>query len=195
MGGSIELAGGKAKFEKFGLTDFGATAMFGKEENYVGARAKAEFNKKAIRVGFFFGRTCSKEPLELVDKDVASILGDPPFTGGYVYGEMTYPLNEILGIPSTCFLSLTGTIGAGIWVFIEGPEYGGKMYMKIVGEVICVAEIGGEITLLGGKSGNDYKLAGKGRLWVEVCFLFCFEGEAGVRVKCRNSDCEFDIDV
>jgi hypothetical protein len=195
MGGSIELAGGKAKFEKFGLTDFGATAMFGKEENYVGARAKAEFNKKAIRVGFFFGRTCDIEPLKLVDKDVASILGNPPFTGGYVYGEMTYPLNEILGIPSTCFLSLTGTIGAGIWVFIEGPEYGGKMYMKIVGEVICVAEIGGEITLLGGKSGNDYVLAGKGRLWVEVCILFCFEGEAGVRVKCRNSDCDFDVDV
>jgi hypothetical protein len=195
MGGSIELAEGKAKFEKFGLTDFGATAMFGEKEKYVGARARAEYNKKAIRVGYFFGRTCSIEPLELVDKDVADFLGNPPFTGGYVYGEMSYPLNEILGIPSTCFLSLTGTVGAGIWVFAEGPEYGGKMYMKIVGEVICVAEIGGEMTLLGGKSGNDYKLAGKGRLWVEVCFLLCFEGEAGVRVKCRNSECDFDIDV
>lgn len=195
MGGSIELAGGKAKFEKFALTEFGATAMFGTQENYVGAKARAEFNKKALKVGFFFGRTCSKEPLKLVDKDVASILGDPPFTGGYVYGEMSYPLNEILGIPSTCFLSLTGTVGAGIWLFVEGPEFGGKMYLKIVGEVICIAEIGGEITLLGGKSGNDFVLKGKGRLWVEVCFLFCFEGEAGVRVKCRNSDCDFDVDV
>jgi hypothetical protein len=195
MGGSIELADGKAKFEKFALTEFGATAMFGTQENYVGAKARAEFNKKALKVGFFFGRTCSKEPLKLVDKDVASILGDPPFTGGYVYGEMSYPLNEILGIPSTCFLSLTGTVGAGIWVFVEGPEFGGKMYLKIVGEVICIAEIGGEITLLGGKSGNDFVLKGKGRLWVEVCFLFCFEGEAGVRVKCRNSDCDFDVDV
>jgi hypothetical protein len=195
MGGSIELAGGKAKFEKFALTEFGATAMFGTQENYVGAKARAEFNKKALKVGFFFGRTCDKAPLKLVDPDVASILGDPPFTGGYVYGEMSYPLNEILGIPSTCFLSLTGTVGAGIWVFTEGPEFGGKMYLKIVGEVICIAEIGGEITLLGGKSGNDFVLKGKGRLWVEVCFLFCFEGEAGVRVKCRNSDCDFDVDV
>lgn len=195
MGGSIELAGGKAKFEKFALTEFGATAMFGEKENYVGAKARAEFNKKALKVGFFFGRTCSVDPLKLVDRDVAKVLGSPPFTGGYVYGEMSYPLNEILGIPSTCFLSLTGTVGAGIWVFIENPEFGGKMYLKIVGEVICIAEIGGEITLLGGKSGNDFVLSGKGRLWVEVCFFFCFEGRAGVRVKCRNSDCDFDIDI
>ncbi len=195
MGGSIELAAGKAKFEKFAITEFGATAMFGAQENYVGARARAEFNKKALKVGFFFGRTCSIDPLKLVDKDVAGILGQPPFTGGYVYGEMSYPLNEILGIPSSCFLSLTGTVGAGIWVFIENPEFGGKLYLKIVGEVICIAEIGGEITLLGGKSGNDYVLSGRGRLWVEVCFFFCFEGRAGVRVKCRNSDCDFDIDI
>lgn len=195
MGGGIELAAGKAKFEKFALTEFAATAMFGTEENYVGARARAEFNKKALKVGFFFGRTCSKEPLELVHRDVSKVLGKPPFTGGYVYGEISYPLNEILGIPSSCLLSLTGTAGAGIWVFIENPEFGGKLYLKIVGEVLCLAEIGGEITLLGGKSGNDYVLSGKGRLWVEVCFFFCFEGKAGVRVKCRNSDCDFDIDV
>lgn len=194
-GGSIELAEGKAKFEKFGITEFGATAMFGALENYVGARARAEFNHKAIKVGFFFGRTCSKEPLELVDSDVASILGKPPFTGGYVYGEASYPVNELLGIPSSCMLNITGTVGAGIWVFAEGPDFGGKLYFKVTGEVACVAEIGGEITLLGGKSGNDFVLKGRGRLWVEVCFLFCFEGEATVRAQCRNSDCDWDVDI
>lgn len=195
MGGAVELAGGKAQFERFGITDFGATAMFGALENYVGARARAEFNRKAIRVGFFFGKTCSIDPLKLVDKDVASILGSPPFTGGYVYGEMSYPLNEILGIPASCFLAITGTIGSGIWVFIENPEFGAKLYMKIQGEVLCIFDIGGEITLLGGKSGNKFVLSGRGRLWVEFCFFFCFEGSATVRVKCVNDDCDFDVDV
>lgn len=195
MGGAVELAGGKANFERFGITDFGATAMFGALENYVGARARAEFNRKAIRVGFFFGRTCSIDPLKLVDKDVAAILGSPPFTGGYIYGEMSYPLNEILGIPASCFLAITGTVGSGIWVFIENPEFGAKLYFKIQGEVLCVFDIGGEITLLGGKSGSKFVLSGRGRLWVEFCFFFCFEGSATVRVKCINDDCDFDVDV
>jgi hypothetical protein len=192
MGGSFELTGG-LRFEAFEITELGATMGFGQLEAYLGCKARVKFDKYEFAGGLFFGKTCTIEPLMLVDPDVASVLGPPPFTGAYVYAEGWIPLNEALGIPSSCFFNIRAGIGAGVFYFVEGPTYGGKALLGLSGEVLCIVSVKGEVRMVGVKQGDDLTLKGTGTLSGEIGVCpFCVDFSKSVGVKYKNGS--FDVD-
>ncbi|MGJ8723641.1 MAG: hypothetical protein ACSHYB_03700 [Roseibacillus sp.] len=188
MGGSIEMTGGELNFEAMKITSLGAAAMFGIDENYMAAKVGLEFDDYALAGGVFFGRTCSLDPLILVDPEVAAVLGDPPFTGIYAYGEAQIPI-----INYGCLFSLSAKAGVGVFVFAEGPTVGGKMLVGASGRALCAVEVGGEITLIGAKVGNDFNFSGKGRVFGEVgiCPL-CTSFDKSVTITYKNDKWDYD---
>ncbi|MEM7394160.1 MAG: hypothetical protein AAF492_17615, partial [Verrucomicrobiota bacterium] len=172
MGGHFVMTDGEISFQAFKITQFGAAVMFGLDENYLAAQVGVEFDGYEMAGGIFFGRTCTLDPIEMIDPDVAQVLGTPPFTGAYVYGEVYMPI-----INYTCMLRVSAGVGAGAFFFLEGPTYGGKIKLAAGGEVLCTLEAKGEIILVGSKSGNDFTFLGKGRLkgrlgWCDLCIKF-----------------------
>jgi hypothetical protein len=192
MGGSFELTGG-LKFEAFEITELGATMAFGQLENYLGCKARVKFNKYEFAGGLFFGKTCTIEPLLLVDPDVAGVLGPPPFTGAYVYAEGWIPLNEAIGIPSSCFFNIRAGVGAGAFYFVEGPTFGGKALLGLSGEVLCIVSVKGEVKMIGVKQGDDLTLKGIGTLSGEIgACPFCIDFSKSIGMKYKNGS--FDVD-
>lgn len=173
MAGALEITGG-LKFETFEISYLGAAVAFGLDENYLSAACGLRFNKYEGFGGIYFGRTCTLDPIAMWAPDVASVLGNPPFTGAYVYGEAWVPLNEAIGIPSTCLFNISAGVGAGVFYFLEGPTWGGNMLLGVSGEALCVVSIKGEIKLIGVKNGSNLRLKGSGRL----------EGKAGACPFC-----------
>lgn len=107
------------------------------------------------------------------------VLPGPTFTGIYAYGEATFP---IFGT-GTCLFNISAKAGAGIFYGQEGPTYGGRMSLGIYGDALCAVSVGGEIDLVGAKTGSTYAFAGQGRVF----------GQAGVCPFCvkANFQCDF----
>ncbi|MFN0075049.1 MAG: hypothetical protein ACKVY0_01110 [Prosthecobacter sp.] len=174
LGGSFEMTSGEISFETFKITELGASVMFGATENYLAAKIGVEFGEYQMAGGVFFGHACSLDPLLMVDPLVASVLTMTEFTGVYCYGEATFPVYGT----GTCLFNISAKAGAGVFYFTEGPTYGGRLTMGVYGEALCAVEIGGEVSLVGLKSGDDYAFAGSGRLY----------GKAGVCKFCLEAD-------
>ena len=172
------MTGGELDFQSLKITDFAAAVGVGLDECYLAATARVIVSNYEAAGGIFFGRTCSIEPLELVDPDVASLLGPAPFTGAYVYGEVWIPISEVvLGIPASCLFRISAGVGAGAFYFAEGPTYGGKMLLGVSGEALCVVSISGQVSMIGVMSGNSLRFKGKGTLtgkagWCPLCLEF-----------------------
>lgn len=168
MAGAFEMTSGNVNFEAFSIRELGAAAAFGLTENYLAAKVGLVFNGDLLYGGVFFGRTCSLDPLRLVDPDVASVLPQPSptLTGVYAYGQAFIPIINV-----GCLLSLSGVAGVGIFAFAEDNTVGGKMLVGASARAICAVNINGEIVLVGAKSGNDFNFLGSGRMF----------GEAGVK--------------
>ena len=199
LGGSLELTGGTIGFEDFRINEMGAAVMFGATENYLAAQLGLQFNSYEASGGAFFGRTCSLEPLLLVDEDVAEILGqpDPTFTGIYVYGECHIPISEaVLGIPASCLFRISAGVGAGAFYFFEDNTLGGKIYasVSVAREVLCLISIKGEVTMIGLVSQGDLRFSGKGKLSGKagVC-PFCIKFSKTARITYQNGDWEVDL--
>ena len=119
IGGGFTMTGGELNFQAFKVTKFAAGVAVGSDEAYIAATATVIVSQYEASGGIFFGRTCSIAPLEMVDPDVAEVLGDPPFTGAYVYGEVWLPISEtLLGIPASCFFRISAGVGAGAFYFV-----------------------------------------------------------------------------
>ncbi|BCX49360.1 hypothetical protein HAHE_32680 [Haloferula helveola] len=189
FGGSFEMTQGEIGFESMAVTSLGAAAMFGKDENYLAAQVGLQFDSYELEGGIFFGRTCTVEPLELVDPDVTKVLGDPPFTGIYAYGEAQIPI-----VNASCFFNLSASAGAGVFWFEEGNTYGGKMTVGATGRALCAVGVGGDLTLVGSKSGNNYSFFGRGRVWGEVgkCPI-CTSFSEQVELTFKNNKWSYDF--
>ncbi|MBM3863760.1 MAG: hypothetical protein FJ385_07430 [Verrucomicrobia bacterium] len=178
IGGALEMTGGELDFQSLKITDFAAAIAVGVNECYLAATARVIVSSYEAAGGIFFGRTCSIEPLELVDPDVAALLGPAPFTGAYVYGEVWIPISEVvLGIPASCLFRISAGVGAGAFYFVEGPTFGGKMLLGVSGEALCVVSIGGQVSMIGVMSGGSLRFSGKGTLtgragWCPLCVEF-----------------------
>jgi hypothetical protein len=128
------------------------------------------------------------------DPEVASVLGTPPFTGAYVYGEGWIPISEALGIPATCLFNISAGVGAGAFFFLEGPTYGGKIKAGVLGEALCVVTIKGEVVMIGVKSGSDLTMKGSGRLSGKVGWCpFCIKFGKTVSITYKNGDWDVDF--
>ncbi|TVR52912.1 MAG: methyl-accepting chemotaxis protein [Puniceicoccaceae bacterium] len=195
LAGAFALKGGGIDFEAFKIKELSAGIAFGRFENYLTAATRVEFGSYEIAGGIFFGRTCTTEPIRLWDPDVADILGTGPFTGAYVYGEGWIPISEtVLGVPATCLFRVSVGVGAGVFFFLEGPTYGGKVFGGVSGEVLCLITIKGEITMVGVKKGDDFSFSGKGKIAGSIgpCPV-CLKIEAGFKAKYENDTWEVDL--
>ncbi len=189
LGGSIEMTRGSISFETFKVTTLAATAMFsvpspdpakhGASENYFGAEVGMDFGSYGLRGGVYFGRACDLKPIELIDPLVASVLPGPTFTGIYAYGEATFPIYGT----GTCFFNISAKAGAGVFMGAEGPTFGGRLSLGIYGDALCAVHVGGEVDLVGAKTGSTYSFAGSGRVF----------GEAGVCPFCVEAKFECDF--
>lgn len=197
LGGSIEMVEGEIGFESFTITDLGAAMSFGATENYLAAEVGLMFQSYSIYGGVFFGRTCSIAPLELVNPQVASVLGtpDPTFSGAYVYGEAHIPVSEaLLGIPASCMFKITAGVGAGAFYFVEGPTFGGQIMLAASGEALCLVGIKGDISMVGAKVGDDLRYNGRGRLSGKVGSCpFCVKFGKTIELEYSNDRWSFDL--
>ena len=187
LGGSIEILG-EIKFgDQFIITEMGCAMMFGQDENYFSAEVAMQVGKGfKAKGGVFFGKTCSLAPF-FWDQSIKEALGEAPFTGAYVYGEVHMALNQLIGIPSTCLFNLSVGAGTGIGYFTEGPTWIGKMYLSVEGEVLCIVSVTGEISLVGVKNPQGLNLVGKGRLAAELGWCpLCISVEKTATLTYKN---------
>lgn len=174
VGGSFEITGGTIDFQAVKITCMAVAVSVGFDECYIAAKACVIFNSYELSAGIFFGRTCTLDPLYLVDADVAELI-DPvtPFTGVYVYGEIWLPISEIiLGIPASCLFRISAGVGVGNGFFIEGPTFIAKMLLGVSGEALCIVSFEGIIKMVGVLQGGKLKASGSGSF--EACVGFAF---------------------
>lgn len=188
IGGKFEL-GGDTKVK--GATVKGFEAMFavGSTEAYLAARASGEAKGIRGEVGFFAGKSCSMDPLKMVDPDMNLVLsGDPlAFRGIYVQYGGRFPLTQLVGIPASCLLRLDGWVNNAIYYDWSVPpvgRFGGRQKVGLDAELLCV--LGGSVnwTLFASISGRELVLGGGAEVCgkIGVC-PFCVEGCAGFTVK------------
>lgn len=193
LGAGFELTG-ELSFETFKIKYLGASMAFGALENYFSCAARVQINQYEGMGGLMFGKACSLAPF-FWDPDVADILGDPPFTGAYVYGEVWIPISEaLLGIPATCLFQVSAGAGAGAGYFVEGPTFVGKMLLGASGDLLCIVSVKGEIKLVGVKNNDGLNLKGSGRLKGEIGFCpFCVSFGKTVDMTYKNNSWDVDL--
>ncbi len=145
MAGSIQLKG-KLDFQAVTINTLAAAAAFGVQENYLSGAAGMEINGIDVTGGGFFGSACSLEPIVLWDSKAAGTLGAGPVVGFYTYAEGWIPLNQILGIPTSCLFELSGGIGYGFGIIGNGPTFIAKIKYGLQGRALCLVDVKGEIT-------------------------------------------------
>lgn len=174
---------GPLTFETFTINQLGAMLGFGQTENFFSGDCAVEFNGYQGKGGIFFGRTCSLDPFYW-DKDVQQLIGTPPFTGVYVYGEVWIPVSEaLLGIPASCLFEVSAGVGAGAGFFVEGPTFIGKMYLGASGSLLCLISVEGDVYLVGVKNSQGLSLKGVGELSASIgpCpFCISFSKSIGI---------------
>ncbi len=178
VGGSFEMTGGELDFQSFKVFRLQASLGIGADECYLAAAIGVKLSGYSAEGGVFFGRTCTIDPIEMIDPEAANLIGSPPFTGAYLYGEVWIPISEVvLGVPASCLFEISAGVGAGAFYFVEGPTYGGRMLLGVSGEALCVVSIRGEVSLVGVMAGGDLRFTGTGRLtgkagWCPFCVKF-----------------------
>jgi len=188
IGGQFEMQG-ELTYETFVITELGAAVAFGQNEAYLAAEVGLRFSSYELSGGIFFGKSCSIDPLKLIDPDVASLLdGASSFTGAYAYGEAWMPI-----IGSSCVFNVSAGVGAGVFYFAEGPTFGGKMLAGVSGEALCAVSVKGEIEMIGLKQGDAYKFSGTGRISGKAGSCpFCIKFRESV--KLTYEDGSWDVD-
>ncbi len=198
IGGSLVMTEGEINFESLKIIKFGAAVAVGIDDCYLAATATVVISNYEATGGIFFGKSCSIEPLEMVDPDVAGVLGPAPFIGAYVYGEVWIPISEVvLGIPASCLFQISAGVGAGAFFFISGPNntptFGGKMLLGVSGEALCVVSIRGEVKMVGVMSGSSLRFSGTGTLRGKAgpC-PFCVKFKESVKVTYQDGNFKLD---
>lgn len=166
LGGQFAVKG-DIKFEAVTIKDFKVGFYIGKDQAYLFARVGMSIKSFSGAGAVFFGRTCTLEPIRQVDPLVAKVLPAPAptFTGGYVYAEVTVPvLPTFCGIPDSCMVRVTATVGAGFFYFTEGPTFGARLALGVDGEVLCLLTVKGRIDLAGVKQQELMRLIGEGQV-------------------------------
>ncbi len=188
IGGKFEL-GGNTKVKGATVKGFAAMFAVGSTEAYLAARASGEAKGIQGEVGFFAGKSCSMDPLKMVDPDMNVVLsGDPlAFRGIYVQYGGRFPLTQLVGIPPSCLLRLDGWANNAIYYDWSVPpvgRLGGRQKVGLDAELLCV--LGGSVnwTLFASISGQELVLGGGAEVCGKIGICpFCAEGCAGFTVK------------
>jgi hypothetical protein len=167
LAGKIEMSRGTLEFETFKILDLGAAVAFGEFENYLACAAALQLNQYIVAGGLFFGRTCTIDPMTIAHEQTAELLwsdGGGAFTGALVYGFASIPISEALGIPASCMFYVSAGFGGGVFFSVDGPTFGGIMELDVGGEALCAVGVNGNVSLVGIKTGNDFRFSGTGRI-------------------------------
>ncbi len=144
----------------------------GTNQVYAGFALRAAFNGKEVAAQALLGRICNTAPLALVNptagNQLTTVMSDPaaqavhagaPYTGASVYVEGWMPLNELIGIPTTCMLNLRAGAGLGLTCFvptntltqetIPAVGLGTQQMLGLSGQVLCVVTVKGTMTMNG----------------------------------------------
>ena len=160
---------GRIGFGSVGVFDPALVAGIGDVQNYLGARAGAEFGNIEAEAGFLLGRVCpGNDVLDVLDPEMARFITIPSggFSGVYVRGGATIPL-----VPGGCWLNFNARADFGAWVLSGSPvTWGGLVGGAAFGEVLCVGALRGQVTALGQSLGggrfrfvgNAFGVAGAG---------------------------------
>ena len=160
LGGNFTLKG-SLKFQTFEITYLNAGASFGLLENYISSGARVKVQGFEGMGGVFLGRACTLDFMPW-DPDVQSVLGQPPFTGGYYYAEIWVPISQVWwGIPKSCLFQVSAGLGTGMGYFAEGPTFVGKMFLGLTGEALCVVTFKANITMIGKHNPDGLTFKGK----------------------------------
>ena len=194
IAGSVKTLG-EIEFQKFTITKLNGGVAVGTRDSYLALAAGMIFSDYDLSGNIFFGRTCTLAPLEMLDEDVAAVVGSPPFTGAYVYGEIWLPISEtLLGIPATCMFKISAGVGAGAFYFVEGPTYGGQLLLGATGEALCLVTITGEIKMIGVVRSGDLAFSGSGRIAGEIgACPICTDFDKRVKVTYENDKWSVDM--
>lgn len=171
---------GKANFQALQINSFAAALAMGADETYLSAAASVTFQGVTGAGGFFFGHTCTLEPIRLWDPDVATLMGEgPSFTGAYGYIEAWVPV-----FGGSCVFQLSVGMGFGTGFFAEGPTLIGKMLLGVGGDFICIISLRADCTLIGVVHGFDLSYMGIVRLhghigWCPFCIPFSLGMDVG----------------
>ena len=150
----------------------------GPDTMYAGFALRAAFNGKEVAARALLAkyavrdRSKSLTPrLMVCCTNVAPSVEGHKLTGGSLYAEAWFPLNELIGIPTTCLLNLRAGVGGGFMFWI--PDAGSKVigmqqFMGLSGEVLCAIGVEGSLTLTGGGSGNMISMTGIGEVSAEI---------------------------
>ncbi len=211
FGGYVKVTGG-LNFAVIEIKEIALAVAVGKIETYISAGARAEVSGWEFAGGFFAGKACTLDPILLWAPDAREVVGrelpspvpptfDDSFLGVYFYAEGWIPLNELLGIPSTCLLTIK--VGAGMGFFVNlaaaEPVIGAKFLLGLDGEIICILGIHAEFVLIGTKRGLSFstdglRLVGKGSLCADIgpC-PFCVEICAGLTIIYQDGGWDYDL--
>ena len=119
--------------------------------------------------------------------------GGDSFTGAYVYGEVWLPISElVLGVPASCMFRIDAGVGAGAFFFLQGDledidasdiVVGGKVFLGVSGEALCIVSIKGEIKIILASQGGVLRGAGNGKFSAKVgACPFCVKFNKSVKL-------------
>ena len=206
FGGYVKVTGG-LNFAVLKIKEIALAVAVGKVETFISAGARVEVSGWEFAGGFFAGKSCTLDPIILWAPDARQVIGrdeaatDQSFLGVYFYAEGWIPLNELLGIPSTCLLTIKVGAGMGFFVNLAGaePEIGAKFLLGLDGEVICLLGVHAEFILRGRKRGLTFstdglRLVGEGSLCAEIgpC-PFCVEICASLVIIYEDGSWDYEL--
>lgn len=129
-------------------------------EDYFGGRLRASVpGLPAFDSGMFVGKTCSREPLELIDPQAAEFVTFPNgrFNGIYVRGGTNLTI-----IPGPCFLNMKAGVDVGNWIQpAPAAVVGGLIRGHATGKLMCLAGLRGQMTTALEFSGEGVRFGGE----------------------------------
>ena len=149
------------QFDTFKLYNLGLATGIGSQETYLGAKANATMDSLQLGVSFLVGQVCNRFIVsKLIPPAIDEFITIPnnKFNGALVFGEGQMPIYT-----NGCVLTVIARAKLGTW-FLFGPPktYGGIVGGGAFGKGLCIATLGGEVEVLGEKSGDTVRFKGKG---------------------------------
>ncbi len=142
------------------LVGMGNPPGAGNDFFYVAGSASGHYKSVTGDAAFFLGKSRSIDPIAAIDPDVGEFLeGRTELFGVYVRFGGSFPL---FGGPDCAPFRLNVGGENAYWLFLDVPAFGTKMRAYAHGSLACVVSARADVTLLGGKTGDVWQLAGHG---------------------------------
>ncbi len=198
IGGSFEMTEGALNFATAEVEELRGTLKVGLApgsgggvqlgENYLGLAGAVRLSGSGLEGGLFVGRSCTLDPINLINPQLGDLLGSGGFTGGYVFGAGRIPIVDF-----GCLFNVSAGVGLGAFYSVPGPTWGGLAQLSASGEALCLISVRGSVDLIGLKRGDEFRFSGQGRISGKVGLCpFCKRFRKTVRFTYQGGDWDAD---